>query len=424
MTLKFEVDEPFLYGNLTLGENNYLFSNSIIEPGDSIIFRFQNNKWMISGKGSEKYIVVQEINQALKNLNKHRTDSILKLSEKYDDNYITFKEDSIGSYVKAFSDDLQFNRQQSIIIRSKLDSNRNRLSNKIFQLLKLDFLYTLYYEQAKSLTFYDLLARNRGSEFADSCYSQLKNLYDYNLKDYTKGIDQDIINVSNGYFRYLIEDLKLKKNSVHDCILYINKNFVGLLKDRLITYYFVRGSIQSEQDVKLISTARNDIKTKYCLDILDAMLQNSSPGKNAYNFALSDTLGNIVKLSDFKGKVVLLDFFFTGCGFCKVLNEKMLPIYEQYKDNKNFQFISISIDKDLMQWKNSLRSLQYTHVGSVDLYTKGEGSKSEIIKHYNIRAYPKIILIDKFGKVLSANPPEPHDEKSRLELIKIINKAL
>lgn len=422
--IQFENNEPFLYGNLSIGKSDYLFSRTIIEPTDSVVFSLQDDVWVVGGNGKIKYEVAQEINKALQGLSKHRTDSIIKLSEKYGDDYVSFRDDSIRNYVKAFKQGNQFRNQQSLLILSVLDRFKKKLSSKVYQLLKTDYIYWLNYDQAKAFSFYNLIAKNKGVEFADSCYVELKHLYDSGTINITNEVEQDILNLSSGYFRYLIEDINIQKKDPKACILYINNKFNGLLKDRLITYYLVRRSVKSEEDVKLISDARKYVKTKYCLALLDTLLQNSSPGNKAYNFALTDSLGNIVKLSDFKGKVVLLDFFFTGCGYCKILNDKMSPIYEMYKNNKDFQFVSISIDKDMRQWKNSLRSLEYTHEGSVDLYTNGEGSNSEIIRHYNIRAYPHIMIIDKIGKILSVKAPEPHDETSRNELLKLINSAL
>lgn len=422
--IEFAKDESFIYGNLRLGQGTYLFSNSIIQPGDSIELRLQNNNWIISGKGKLKYQIAQEINQALQALSKHRTDSIVNLSKKYGDDYVSFRDDSIESYVRTLNDGFQFSKQKSFVIQKIVDKYKKQLSSEIYYLLKTDYLYGLNDEKARSFTFFNLIAKSKGGKFADSCSLEMRKVYDRGILNFSNGVKQDVLNVSSGYFNFLIEDIKIKNSNPTSCISYIKRNFTGLLKDRLLTYYLIRRSIKSEDDAQIISKERNYIKTSYCLGLLDTLLQNSSPGKTAYNFALQDTLGNIVKLTDFKGKVVVLDFFFTGCGYCKILNDKMHPIYELYKKNKNVQFVSISTDKDKKEWKNSLRSMEYTHVGSVDLYTNGEGSNSEIIKHYNIRAYPHIMIIDKTGKIVSVKAPEPHDENSKNELINLVDSAL
>lgn len=422
--LEFAKYESFIYGNLRLGQNTYLFSNSIIQPGDSVEFRLQNDNWIINGKGKEKYIAAQEINNALLAIYKHRNDSLAYLIKNSGNDKVIFNEDSIESYVRIMKDGFQFAKQKSAVVKKILAHHKKHLSSEIYQLLKTDYLYALNYDLARSFTFYNLIAETKGGAFADSCALELRKVYDTAVIDFSNGIKENILNVSRGYFEFLIYDVKIKNKNPASCLSYINKNYTGLLKDRLLTYYLIRRSITSEDDVKLITTTRNYINTNYCLDLLDTLLQNSSPGKTAYDFSLTDSLGNIVRLSDFKGKVVVIDFFFTGCGYCKILNEKMLPVYELYKNNKNVQFVSISTDRDKNEWKNSLRSLEYTHQGSVDLYTNGEGNNSEIIKHYNIKAYPHLMIIDKSGKIITSKAPDPRSEKGKSELLKIIDNAL
>lgn len=130
-------------------------------------------------------------------------------------------------------------------------------------------------------------------------------------------------------------------------------------------------------------------------------------GQRAYNFELQDTLGKAVTLNDFRGKVVVLDFWFTGCKGCASLAMAMKPILEYYSGNDKVVFISISVDEDKKKWKGSIRKGIYTHPGSLNLYTNGEGDKNDVIKHYDIISYPTLIIIDENGNLLNVNPPRP-----------------
>ena len=63
------------------------------------------------------------------------------------------------------------------------------------------------------------------------------------------------------------------------------------------------------------------------------------------DFSAKDITGQTVKLSELKGKVVLLDFWATWCPPCRVEIPNLLEIYRQFK-NKNFVLISVSLDRD------------------------------------------------------------------------------
>ena len=78
-----------------------------------------------------------------------------------------------------------------------------------------------------------------------------------------------------------------------------------------------------------------------------------APGKEAPDFeeALAD--GSKMKLSDLRGKVVLLDFWASWCGPCRRENPNVVKLYEQYKD-QGFTVMSVSLDKDKQRWLDAI----------------------------------------------------------------------
>ncbi len=66
--------------------------------------------------------------------------------------------------------------------------------------------------------------------------------------------------------------------------------------------------------------------------------------KAAPNFALKDADGKTVQLTDFKGKVVMLDFWATWCGPCKIMIPWFVELQRQYKD-QGFSVIGVSMDE-------------------------------------------------------------------------------
>ena len=125
-----------------------------------------------------------------------------------------------------------------------------------------------------------------------------------------------------------------------------------------------------------------------------------------------------IELSDFTGKVVVLDFYFTGCRACKVLAPIMEKLEYEFK-GKQVIFIAISIDRNKSTWLSSVNQNLYSSPLSLNLFTSGNGADDPVIKHYNINSYPTLILINKDGRI-GSNPQSPLMDEGR-DLKKLIN---
>src|SRR5690606_16773596 len=82
------------------------------------------------------------------------------------------------------------------------------------------------------------------------------------------------------------------------------------------------------------------------------------------DYILLDTIDNPVKLSDFKDKIVLIDFYFTGCGGCALLYSQVLSeVKDHFQDDDDILFITISADKDRNFWISGIERGIYTSKG-------------------------------------------------------------
>jgi peroxiredoxin len=117
--------------------------------------------------------------------------------------------------------------------------------------------------------------------------------------------------------------------------------------------------------------------------------------KTASDFTLSDSKGASVKLSDYKGRVVLLDFWATWCGGCKVEIPWYMEFQSKYKGS-GLSVIGVSMDED--GWKSvkpflEKQPMNYSVViGNPDLATL-----------YGVDAMPMTLLIDRDGKVAASH---------------------
>ncbi|KAA6347033.1 Thiol-disulfide oxidoreductase ResA [termite gut metagenome] len=121
-------------------------------------------------------------------------------------------------------------------------------------------------------------------------------------------------------------------------------------------------------------------------------------GRQFVDFAMKTPNGQPVKLSDYvgKGKVVLLDFWASWCGPCRVEMPNLIKTYEQYR-NKGFEIVGVSLDKDNEAWKNGIKQLGITWPQMSDLkYWDCEGSNL-----YGVRSIPETVLIDEDGVIMA-----------------------
>ena len=117
-----------------------------------------------------------------------------------------------------------------------------------------------------------------------------------------------------------------------------------------------------------------------------------APGKIAPDWTLYDTDGKKTSLSQMKGKIVLLDFFFVGCVPCMNTLAPLDKLHEKYK-NKNFVILSIS-DRDSKKLVMAFKKVQRI---KNQMYPDG----SDVAKLYHMTAAPTFYFIDREGKIAS-----------------------
>jgi thiol-disulfide isomerase/thioredoxin len=175
----------------------------------------------------------------------------------------------------------------------------------------------------------------------------------------------------------------------------------------------------SPEDISdCINDAASLIRVPVLKGVLESLQMAGLKDTEVYKFALLDTSGKKVLLSEFKGKIVLLDFWFTGCSACTQLSGKLREI-ESKIDLKSTVLISINVDRDKSKWIRSVRGGRYTSPHGINLNTGVLGSKHPLITHYLITAYPTLLIFNKEGKRMR-NPQNPLSDngKDLLSLLK------
>ena len=129
-----------------------------------------------------------------------------------------------------------------------------------------------------------------------------------------------------------------------------------------------------------------------------AKLKSVQVGQPAPQFSINSVDGKTIKLADFKGKYVMLDFWASWCTPCRQENPNVVKAYQTYKD-KNFTILGISLDKDAAAWKTAIAADKLTWAHGSDL--KDFDSPTAVL--YSIEAIPSSFIIDPDGKIVAKN---------------------
>jgi peroxiredoxin len=118
--------------------------------------------------------------------------------------------------------------------------------------------------------------------------------------------------------------------------------------------------------------------------------------KQAPELSLPDVNGNEVKLSSFKGKYVLVDFWASWCLPCRRENPNVVNAYNKYK-GKNFTILGVSLDKEKSDWTDAIQAdkLSWTQVSDLKEWN------SLAVSTFDFNGIPFNILIDPQGKVIA-----------------------
>ncbi len=116
-------------------------------------------------------------------------------------------------------------------------------------------------------------------------------------------------------------------------------------------------------------------------------------GKPAPEFSIPDAAGKLHSLKEFKGKVVVLDFWASWCGPCRQEIPNMKKYYEEFRE-QDVAFVSISIDEKRAAWE---KAMQEENMPWLQLLAPNGGK--EVMDSYQFRGIPFILVVDKDGNI-------------------------
>ena len=142
-------------------------------------------------------------------------------------------------------------------------------------------------------------------------------------------------------------------------------------------------------------------------------LKAENERKKAPEFALKDANGETAKLSDYRGKVVLLNFWATWCGPCEVEIPWFIDFQREYKD-RDFAVLGVSLDED--GWKSVKPFVAHEKVNYRVMVTSEEVDQM----YGGVEALPTTFMIDREGRVARTHVGLSSKNTYRQEILKLL----
>jgi peroxiredoxin len=191
------------------------------------------------------------------------------------------------------------------------------------------------------------------------------------------------------------------------------KNFANTADNAISVFYVLAvmapRSFPPQDLLQLVQAASNRFKNDgnlagFASRIKDAIAAQN-PGSSfpllnqtAPDLAMQSPDGKTIKISDFRGKYLLVDFWASWCMPCRAENPNVVAMFNKYK-NKNFTILGVSLDRDKDAWTQAIMKdgLTWNHMS--DLKQWG----SAAVQAYHFNGIPFNVLIDPSGKIIADN---------------------
>ena len=273
-------------------------------------------------------------------------------------------------------------------------------------------LYTVYHAYLKKLE------KVEGSE---KYYEKLRHLTEYNpdfleLEEYRTYLVDAVTAMGVRGIDYH-ESIVMLRAQLEEIMTHVSDSNIQEYLTHTVVFDFVNKNGIEQADIALEAHKKyvHDTKMISAFNDIYHAWEKITRGSLSPDFSGEDMSGNTITLKNLKGKYIYIDVWATWCGPCRGELPHLKKLEEKFH-GQPIEFVSLCCDQKKDAWKKMVEREQ---LKGVQLYI---GQNSSFATDYLITGIPRFILLDKEGKIISANMNRPSDSETEKMLIELLNK--